>query len=97
MKQPLVRARLELRAVIAAELVAVAIAIPLLLTGCGLPVAIASGAALGLLWCVLTLAGLTLWQWLRLGLRWGRHRERRVVVIDKRAQPKNQEHADVQG
>ncbi len=94
MKQPLVRGRLRLPAVLAAEVVAVATAITLVIAGCGLPLAIAVGAVLGTVWCVLTVAGLTVWQWVRLGLRWMRYRQRRLVVMDQRAQPKNQEHPD---
>nr|VTP02292.1 hypothetical protein BIN_B_04446 [Mycobacterium riyadhense] len=95
MKQPLVLVRVEVRAFIAAEIVAAATAFALLLTGCGLVAAIAAGIAWGLLWCVLSVAGLTPWQWARLGVRWWRHRQRRLMVIDRRPAPKDQEPADV--
>lgn len=97
MKQPLVRGRLRLPAVLVAELVAVTMATLLVIAGCALPLAILIGALLGMVWCVLTVAGLPLWQWVWLGLRWMGHRERRLLAIDKRAQPKNQEHLNTQG
>jgi hypothetical protein len=97
MKQTLVRARLGLLAVVAAELVALAAAIAMVLAGSALPAAITVGVLVGLSCCIVTVAGLTPWQWAWLGVRWMSHRERRLAVADNRAQPKNREDADVHG
>lgn len=85
MRQPLMGARMRVGSVVAAELLGAVVVVALTLAGVGLAVAIAVGAVVASLWCVVTLAGLTGGQWVRRGVWWLRHREHRLVVADRRA------------
>lgn len=78
MRQRFVSARITSRAVIAGELVAGLAALALSTTLISWPIAVATGAVLGLVICVLTLRGRTVWQWVGRVITWMRHRVRKL-------------------
>ncbi|WP_036445846.1 type VII secretion protein EccE [Mycobacterium kansasii] len=82
MRQAPVSARIAPRAIVAAELVAAAVAFVLIVAVDSWPIAVGAGAAVGLVSCVLTWRGLTMWQWIVRGLRWARHRARQPRLLE---------------
>lgn len=94
MKQPMLAARVNVNALVAAEFVAAATALVVILAGAPVLAAIACGVVCGLLVCVMTLAGLPLWRWAWLGVSWVRHRQRRFIITDPRAHAAEQENTD---
>ena len=80
MKQPVLSVRGRLRPVVAAELVAVLVALALVACGVGLWVAVGVGAAVAVLGCVLAVGGSPVWRWLARVAGWLRRRRRRIEV-----------------
>jgi len=76
-----VSARIGCRAVVAGELVAAVAALGLS-TCLDWRAALAVGAGLGLLICVLTVGGLTLWQWAWRVIAWARRRDHVPALIE---------------
>lgn len=72
MKQPLIRIRLSLGAVVAAEVLAAATMAALMATGVATSIAAGVAVLAGVAVCMVTVSGLTAWQWGELGWRWTR-------------------------
>ena len=73
-KQPVFSVRGSARSVVVAEVAAMVAALGLIACGVGLPVAIGVGAGLAVLLLVVTVGGLSLWQWLVRVMAWLRER-----------------------
>lgn len=80
MKQRFVSARIAPRAVVTGEVVAGLVALALSATLDSWPIAVASGAATGLVICVLTFRERTVWQWAWRAMSWTRRRVRRLQL-----------------
>lgn len=78
MRQRFVSARVAPRTVVTGEAVAGVVALALSTTLDSWPVAVAAGAALALLICVVTFRGRTLWQWMWRIMSWTRRRVRQL-------------------
>ncbi|MEB3980187.1 hypothetical protein OQ968_02790 [Mycobacterium sp. 663a-19] len=82
MRQRLISARINTKTVVAAELIAAAaagLALSLCLTSW--PAAFGVGALLALAACVVTVGGLSAWQWAHRLLVWARRREHHVELL----------------
>ncbi|MGV7254566.1 type VII secretion protein EccE [Mycobacterium kansasii] len=82
MKQPVIGARLNVRAMVAAELTAVGASAGLLLAGVPELWAVVIGIVVAAGVCLVTIGGLTCWQWARLAWRWIGHRDRKPALPD---------------
>ena len=80
MKQRVFSVRGSARSVVIAEVTAVVAAVGLIVCGVGLPVAIGVGAGLAVLLLVVTVGGLSLWQWMVRVVAWLRERRHRIEL-----------------
>ena len=83
-RQRLISARINTRAVVAAELIAGTAGLALSLALASWPSAFAAAALVAIAGCVMTVGGLPAWQWAHRLLVWARHRQHRVELLPRR-------------
>jgi hypothetical protein len=81
MRQRLISARINTKTVVAAELIAATAGLALSLCLTSWPAAFAVGALVALAACVVTVGGLTGWQWAHRLLVWARRRQHHVELL----------------
>jgi type VII secretion protein EccE len=81
-RQRLISARINTKVVVAAELIAGAAGLALSLALASWPTAFAVAALLAIAGCVMTVGGLSGWQWAHRLLVWVRHRHHHVELLD---------------
>ena len=81
MRQRLISARINTKAVVAAELIAGTAGLALSLALASWPTAFAAAALVAIAGCVMTVGGLPAWQWAHRLLVWARHRQHRVELL----------------
>lgn len=82
MKRPLLTARRSLRAVVAAESIAIGWTAGLLAAGVAVLPALISAVVVAAALCLVSVADLAVWQWARLAAHWLAHRQQRITFPD---------------
>ncbi|MBY0443042.1 MAG: type VII secretion protein EccE [Mycobacteriaceae bacterium] len=82
MKRPLVALRRDLAAVVAAEVTAAGCAAVLLAAGVPMLAALISAVIVAVALCLVSVADLAGWQWVRQAAHWVAHRQRRIALPD---------------